>query len=155
MKNKLLLCGLALLSTQAFATNQGPGCGIGTNIFKGQSGLIAHTSAGTTNGTFSQITAIGLGTSGCTSESTVSNDLERQIFAANNFDELAKESAQGQGDYLMSLAMLMQIETNDQSEFYQLLQHNHNALFKSDANNLLSSLDNTLASNITFAKYIK
>lgn len=141
-----VMASVLLMSQGALATNQGPGCGVGTNIFKGQTGLGPHSTAYTINGTFSQPSAITTGTSGCTSESMVMNDGERRLFVSANYDELAKQSARGQGDLLVSLAAMSGVNNN--VDFQKLMQAHYQDLFANTSQNsiaLLSRMDAILA----------
>ncbi len=143
-------------STLALADN-GPGCGMGAEIWKGQSGLVAHLSAGTTNGTFSSpLSGLISGTSGCEDPGIVSNDYQQKIFVSMNLDDLAQDVAKGNGDHLSSLATLMGIKNEDKSAFNSLAQQNYEKIFISSAGDykgVLNAFDKVISSNDHFAHY--
>jgi hypothetical protein len=165
MKKTLLslsVIALAAATSGAMAAskdNNGPGCGLGQQVWKGQTGLLAHISAGTTNGTsYNQWFGISSGTLGCKDNSVVENDYQRKLFVASNFDNLAQEAAQGQGSYLTSLADLMGIGETDKIAFYSLTQDKYASLFTttaSDSANMLSALDSEMSSHPQLAKYVR
>ena len=107
------LIGLALAITFlsvpfAMAEELGSGCGLGKQIFAGQSGLVPHVLAATTNGTSgNQTIGLTLGTSGCDADGVIKNDRASEAFVEVNFDNLSQDMAQGNGQYLHSLATLM------------------------------------------------
>jgi len=161
MKRVVLVTGL-LLSVSALpvlAGNNGPGCGLGQQVFKGSSGLSAHSSAATTNGSFSnQLFGITSGSLGCNQDAVVSNDLETKVFVASNMDSLAQDVAQGGGAYLSSLAALMGIDEKDKSDFYSFTQQNYETLFKAEDStyeDVLASLDDAMTVDSRFVTYVR
>ena len=54
------------------------------------------------------------------------------LFAGAAFENLRQEVAQGRGQYVTSLAVLMNIPPSKQEEFAQFLQSRHSTLFTSD-----------------------
>lgn len=157
---KILLSGL-LLSISALpvmAENNGPGCGLGETIWKGQSGLMPHISAATTNGTGSQSLAILSGTLGCNQDAVVYKEMEKEAFVAFNADDLAKDVAQGNGSYLASLASMIGIEKKDEAEFFSLTQDNYESIFQANNGayqNVLAAIDTAMASDARFARYVR
>ncbi len=158
----LSVIALAAATSGAMAAskdNNGPGCGLGQQIWKGQTGLLAHISAATTNGTsLNQWFGISSGTLGCKDNSVVENDYQRKLFVASNFDNLAQEAAQGQGSYLTSLADLMGISEADKVAFYSLTQDKYASLFTIDASEstqMLSALDAEMSLHPQLAKYVR
>ena len=55
-----------------------------------------------------------------------------QFFAEANFSRLKEDMAAGQGEYLTSLATLMEVPHNDRQDFFDLTKSNFQALFPSD-----------------------
>lgn len=157
LKSAVFLLVAAPVST-VFA-GSGPGCGWGAQIWKGQSGLSAHTAAATTNGTFAnQWFGLTSGTAGCEETSVVQNDAERRMFVANNLDNLAQDVAQGGGEHLAVLAALMGVSQNDEAAFFSVAQLNYSVLFASSdvsEGSMLSELDRALASDPSLAKYVR
>lgn len=161
MKRVVLVAGL-LLSVSAFpvlAGNNGPGCGLGQQVFKGSSGLSAHSSAATTNGSFSnQLFGITSGSLGCNQDAVVSNDIEKKVFVASNMDSLAQDVAQGGGSYLTSLASLMGIKAKDKSAFYSFTQKNFETIFKTENKtyeDVIASLDAAMIDDSRLTTYVR
>ena len=157
---KILFSGLLLsvMSLPVMAENNGPGCGLGNQVWKGKTGLLAHISAATTNGTGSQTFAITSGTLGCNQNAIVYNDLEKKAFVAFNTDDLAKDVAQGNGSHLASLASLIGIEEQDKTAFFSHTQNNFETIFPSNETSygeILAALDTTMSTDVRFAKYVR
>ncbi len=157
---RVLFSGLLLSMSvlPVLAANNGPGCGIGQQIWKGKTGLFAHTSAATTNGSLSnQLFGITSGSLGCNKDAVAYNDLEKKAFVASNIDDIAKDVAQGNGDHLASLASLIGIETQDKDAFFTLAQNNYENIFQSEDlnyNNVLAALDNAMETDVRFIRYV-
>ncbi len=141
------------------AADSGPGCGVGTNIFKGQTGVSAHTVAATTNGsTWNQWFGITSGTLGCDDAHVVQNDFQRQQFVAANMDNLSHEMAQGSGAHLDSLASLLSIADEDRARFYRLTQRELPQLLESSTQGgaaVLATLDLALSNDPVLAHYAR
>ena len=157
---KILLSGLLLSvsALPAMAGNNGPGCGLGETVWKGQTGLMPHISAATTNGTGSQSLAILSGTLGCNQDAVVYKEMEKEAFVAFNTDDLAKDVAQGNGSHLASLASMIGIEEQDKTDFFSLTQDNYESIFQ--ANNVaykdvLAAIDTAMASDARFVRYVR
>jgi len=132
MKRILTVLALSLLpSLTAFASADGPGCGVGQMMFKGSSGLISHILALSTNGTFSASFAVTSGTSGCDTSATVRLERERSLFVTANHHTLSLEIAQGGGAYVRSLASLMGCGSVS-TAFARAVQEKYGVLFASD-----------------------
>ena len=162
MKKKFCLAvGFILTAPQlTFAAQNGPGCGLGQQVWKGQSGLFAHTSAATTNGTFSnQLFGLTSGTLGCDADNAVvENEYEKKQFVAANIDFLAQDVAQGNGDHLYSLASLMGIKQQDKSTFFSVAQANYDNIFTSsntDYKSVLAALDVAMSENPRLKHYVR
>ena len=111
MNKKTLGIAAVLLFTfalSASAEELGAGCGLGKQLFKGQKGLVPHVMAATTNGTSgNQTFGLSSETSGCDADGVILNDRAPEAFVEVNFDNLYQDMAQGNGQYLHSLATLM------------------------------------------------
>ena len=160
MKRKLhlLLVPIIMASSGAALADDGPGCGLGQQVFAGQSGLAAHVLAATTNGSFTnQLFGLSFDSLGCNGETVVTAAFQRKVFVASNFDNIARDAAQGGGDHLQSLASIMQIQDTDTQRFYQLAQVNYDKLFggnhASDHKLWLQKLDSTLSADPALSKY--
>ena len=128
--SSLLLVPLLMASSGASFAASGPGCGLGQQIFAGQSGLSAHALAATSNATFAnQLFGLTFDSLGCNGETVVTAEFQRNVFVASNIDNIARDAAQGGGDHLQSLAAIMQIQDIDTARFYELAQVNYDELF--------------------------
>ena len=132
----------------AFADDTGPGCGLGTMIFPHNKKIVPQVLAATTNGSFgNQTFGISTGTIGCTNDGLASRDHELKLYAEANIENLAQEMAQGRGEHLASLAVLLGIPQNQQDAFFKMTQEKYTILFKSDETTsaeLLSALQTEL-----------
>lgn len=151
-----LLPAALSLSSAAFA-DSGPGCGLGQQIFAGQSGLPAHVMAATTNGsTSNQLFGLTFDSLECNAESVITAEFQRNVYVAANIDNIAHDAANGGGDHLQSLAELMQIAKSDMPAFYQLTQTRFDDLFTPATQNseaLLENLSVAMKTDPELAKY--
>ncbi len=134
----------------------GPGCGLGTQIHAGKSGIASQLLAASTNGTFSNSFAITSGTSGCSPDGVVLRQYERDIFAALNLRNIQHDVARGQGEYLTSLASIMGINSQDRSVFSAFVRDRSALLLSETAassEQFLTALDNQLAAHPQLARY--
>ena len=157
-KLPLLLMPLVLASTGAAVADSGPGCGLGQQIFAGQSGLGPHVLAATTNGTvsYNQLFGLSFDSLGCNGETVITAEFQRNVFVANNYDNIARDAAQGGGHHLESLAALMQMQDADAKHFYIVAQVNYDQLFGDtggDHAKWIEKLDSTLSADPTLSKY--
>ncbi len=80
MKKKIAIAALMTLAPMSMAMAAGPnsiGCGVGTIIWNGQSGVAPQVLAATTNGTLgNQTFGVSTGTLGCAQNGTVSNPVK-------------------------------------------------------------------------------
>ncbi len=140
------------------AADSGAGCGLGQQIWAGQSGLAAHVLAATTNGTsVNQWFGLTFDSLGCNANGVVTAQYQRNLYVANNLDNIARDAARGGGDHLRSLAQLMNIEEQDQPAFFAVTQARYDALFGTstvDSQSWLASLDKTLLAEPDLAKYV-
>jgi len=137
--------------------DNGPGCGLGQQVFAGQSGLAAHVMAATTNGSSSnQLFGLSFDSLGCDGSTVITAEFQRNVFVANNYDNIARDAAQGGGDHLQSLASIMQMQDDDAQRFYALAQVNYDQLFgesDGDYSQWLQKLDTTLAADPALSRY--
>jgi hypothetical protein len=113
----VIIGGLLLLSTQAFADNTAApapaaggakygtaGCGLGSIIFGNKPGIV-QIFAATTNGTSANQTfAITTGTSNCSD--TSGGSASAKVYIQANREALSKDIARGQGETVRNLATL-------------------------------------------------
>lgn len=107
-------------------------CGLGTKWFGDKSGLTMHSLAATTNG-YTGTFGVTTGTSGCDQFEGIVFDSKRvEKFVASNMDNLAKDIAKGQGEYLNTLADIMEVENNDRGVLFSTLQKNFDKIYTTD-----------------------
>ncbi len=133
------------------------GCGLGTTVWEGQSGVGPQVLAVTTNGTsFNQTFGITSGTLGCDQNDVIASAEVRQ-FAAANLDNLAKDMARGEGETLASLAAAMQVEPEDQPLLFATFKSNFTRIFPTDdvtSEDVLVSIHGVMTENETLARYV-
>jgi len=131
----MLIGGLfvLVLSSTAFAGQRNYGCGLGTLVFGETDALLSQTLAGTTNGSFcSQWFGITSGTLNCNKYKSISSNEKINKFVADNMDNLAVDIARGQGEYLNTLVVLMDVSESDRTALYSKLQSNFKNIYTSD-----------------------
>ncbi len=127
--------GIAIVSIPSFAVDKGnTGCGLGYVIFKDQpDSVIFDSLAVTTNGTSANQTfGITSGTLECKRpENLVKND-KLFRFVSENMDSVAADIASGNGEYLETVAELLNIPDEKRDKFYSRLQDNFDKIFYSE-----------------------
>ena len=114
----------------AGAPKENCGCGLGTLLFQGKDGLVQQILAATTNASFgNQTFGISSGTLGCNQPTEWASNEQLNNFVADNMDNLAKDAAMGQGEYVDTLAELMDVPGSKRAEFSQMLQDNLSNIF--------------------------
>lgn len=158
MSKKLIAVAALALAPMAANADNAAGCGLGTQIMQGKSGIAFHVLAATTNGTFgNQTFGMTSGTLGCKADGPVTASAELKSFASANLDQLAVEMAAGEGEALAALASLYGIEAADRDAFYGLAKGNYGTLIGSDgvtAGEMLASLHALMASDARLARYV-
>ncbi len=161
-KTAMLAAGAMLLAVAAFAGNQNDaGCGVGSLIFK-KNDMGAQILAATTNGTFgNQTFGITSGTLGCNASGNLSQstraevEREQKNFVAANYRDLSREMAQGQGEYLNSMADLLGCAQVDVPSFDKMAQKDYGRIFTSAAvtpNHVLDALKAQVKKNFSLSK---
>ena len=136
---KILLIGLVMsFMTVGLAYAGSPkdncGCGWGTMLFKDNDGLVQQVLAATTNGSFgNQTFGISSGTAECKQATSFASNEPLNRFVADNMDNLARDIAMGQGEYLDTLAALMEVPMEERDEFSVTLQANFPDIFPSES----------------------
>ncbi len=134
------------------------GCGVGTILWKGQSGPAPQILAVTTNGTLgNQTFGITSGTLGCTKDGVVSPPAEVRMLTISSLDNLAKDVARGEGETLTSLAAAMKVEERDQPLLFATLKSNFTRIFPSDsvsADQVLVSIERVMVEDEVLARYV-
>jgi len=131
-----IVIAVALITLPAFAFAEGGdnvgGCGWGSKLMEGQSGVFGQSLAVTTNSTFANQTfGITSGTSGCTQDGTVKSNWKTAMFIDGNRDRLARDMSVGSGETLDSLAHLMGVRDENREAFNHVVQANVSLIFPS------------------------
>lgn len=106
------------------------GCGLGSMLFQGKSGLVHQVLAATTNGSFgNQTFGISSGTLNCKQPATMVSNKQLNQFVAENLDNLASEIAIGSGESVEALAELLAIPEAKRVAFYNRLQEHFEDIF--------------------------
>ena len=158
MNKKLVAVAALAIAPMTASADNAAGCGVGTMIMEGKSGMVFHVLAATTNGTFgNQTFGMTSGTLGCKVDDAVTASAELKQFASANLDQLSLEMAAGEGEALTALASLYGIEAQDRAAFYSLTKANYGAIIGSDevtAGDVLASLQALMASDARLARYV-
>ena len=160
MKKMVAMAALAVIIPAGPAlADDDIGCGLGTQVWEGQSGLAPKVLGATTNGTFgNQTFGITSGTLGCSPDGVVTADARLQMFAGANLDNLARDMARGDGETLDAFATLMEVSDADRSAFYAFTRSHFGELFAEDqatAGTMLSNLNALLASDSRLSAYAR
>ena len=114
-------------SAGVFADNIGPG--LGRLVLKGQSGKLMELVGMTLNGVcYNGAFAITFGTLGYQNNAVIGM-ASADSFIAENMDSLASDIAKGNGEYLDTLAMLMNV--SDTASFKSAVQANFENIYTS------------------------
>jgi hypothetical protein len=153
---KILVAGLLVLSTPFAAHANSVGCGLGSTLFDGQSGIAPNVLAATTNGiSGNQTFGITTGTLGCNQNDTVSAAADS--FIKSNMERVARDMSTGNGETMDTLAALMGIQEADKETFFQVSQHNFTTIYSRDdvtSTEVLSALKAVMLSDESLAKYV-
>lgn len=154
----MAVAAITMASQPAMSKDYGPGCGIGKTLLEGETGVGAHVGAWFLNTqilpqSFSQTSGI----LGCDVTQQVNNEKQKELFIAENIDDLSVDMAKGQGDHLIILASLMGIAEKDQPKFFELTQTSYPTIFSSsttDADMMIAALNSEMAVNPDLATYV-
>ena len=155
---KKLIAAAALISASSFAmADNGPaGCGLGTAVvFPDANEWHEHVLAATTNGTSgNQTFGMTSGTLGC--ESANGPLKAAEAFMNDNMDQLAADSARGQGETLDALAQVMGVEAADTAAFRATVQSNFDSMFTTEvtAGDAFRSLTEAMSQDKALQKYV-
>lgn len=142
---------LAILSfvfvSSAFAADSSSGCGLGWEVGQKNS-LVSSAIRSTTNAVLPNTFSMTFGTSGCQKHSVVKNESEQMFYVEANLEHLAVEMAQGDGEYLRGLAVMMGCE-NSYGDFSSAMQQNYSQTFseKASAPGVLKQVRNGIRAN--------
>ena len=134
------------------------GCGLGSTLWAGKTGIVPQILAVTTNGTLgNQTFGITTGTLGCDKNDVIASAEVRQL-AAVSLDNLATDIARGEGETLASLASAMKVDRSDQPLMFAALKGNFARIFPNDSvssDNVLVSIQQVMAEDETLARYVE
>lgn len=124
----VLISAILFLGFVAQAEDKSSGCGLGWQVAP-RTSLISSYTRSFTNALTSATSGMTSGTSGCDKHSIVEKDKSEIHYAEVNFHSLMLEMAQGQGDYVSSLATVMGCADKDVSAFNKMAQKNYKQIF--------------------------
>lgn len=158
MKKILGLFAVGMLFTGTAAAKDSTGCGVGSMIFDGKSGIASQVLAVTTNGsTGNQTFGITSGTLGCDKDGTISSGAKLSMFTSENLDKLAQNMAVGEGESLATLADMIGIADEDKAAFYAATKTHFDAIFASEdvtARDVLVALEAVMANDEALVRYV-
>lgn len=157
MKKKFVFAALVAIAPFAAAQANNVGCGAGSILFEGQSGVAPQVLAATTNGIFgNQTFGISSGTLGCSQDGTVTVPHKVAMFLDTNLDKLAYEMAVGEGETLASLASLIGVSETDRAAFFAATREHFGEIVASEqvsSADVADALNRVLAADETLAQY--
>jgi hypothetical protein len=139
----LSLTAMATGNAQAGATQSSVGCGVGTMIFDGSTGLLYSLFAMTTNTTTFNTVSMTFGLVNCPAGASVRGRIAS--FIEFNKPQLATEVAQGKGDRLAALVALYGVKETQQQAAIAALKSNQIAIFSQASTEAIQNeMDKTL-----------
>ena len=156
MKKFLAVALLAGASSVSYA-DPDAGCGVGSSLWAGNSGLLPKALASFTNGFFFQSISITAGVFGCNNNGVVTSSVRITMFTGSNIDKLASDMSVGHGETLNTLADLMGVPTQDKPAFFQATREHFSTIFANSnttAGQVLSSMNSVLAKDAELAAYV-
>ena len=156
---KKLITGAVLLgaaSTASAVAPGGPNCGWGNMLFAGQSGIVYHFLALTTNGTSGNATfGMTSGTNGCSVNGTLTYGGKAMVNAM--LDEFSEDVAVGEGDALTAVAVAIGVEEQDRAAFAKLAHDNFDVLFPHEnvtGDEVVAALEGLLQADPQLSRYV-
>lgn len=158
MLRKSFLVAALIAAPGGVAMAHDTGCGAGTILWEGQSGVAAEVLAVTTNGTFgNQTFGISSGSLGCTQGGVVRVAARIPMYASANMDRIAADMAAGHGESLAALAELYGIPASDRQAFYDTTRAHFGDIFAREnvtVGQMLQSLESVMSNNDQLAQYV-
>ena len=155
LKKLALAAVLAVGSTATFA-DKDVGCGVGTQVWAGQSGKLPKILAATTNGIFTnQLLGITFGTLGCSGTGRIT--AQAVTFTNENAESLARDMAVGEGESLNVLAELLNIQTQDKAHFFAVNKPNFANIYTAEQQTsieVLFSLQQVMTNDAVLKAYV-
>jgi hypothetical protein len=153
----LASCASLVVAGAAAAGDPDIGCGPGTEIWLGNTGVAPKVLGATTNGSF------GLQTFGITFETfecgqgKVRKVAVLHTFAAANLDRLARDMARGDGEMLRAFAHLMGVAESDRPAFYAFTKAHFAEIFAGEVvteRDVIGTLSTLMADDATLSAYV-
>lgn len=155
LKKIALAAILATGSVSTFADSD-VGCGLGSQVWEGQSGKIPKILAATTNGLFAnQLFGITFGTLGCSGTGAVT--AQAVTFTNENAESLARDMAVGEGESLNVLAELLNIKAEDKARFFAVSKQNFSKIYSAEnvsSVEVLASLQSVMSQDEVLKAYV-
>ena len=130
----LVVVCVLLITSPVQAGQNNYGCGLGSMIWENSDGLLYELFAAGTNAFFgSQIFGISSGTSNCEKSESLFSSKKVNTFVADNMDSLASDIAKGKGEYIQTLAILLEVPPVQRPDFYSRLQSNFSKIYPGSA----------------------
>ncbi|MFY9179452.1 MAG: DUF3015 family protein [Venatoribacter sp.] len=153
---KKILAGVLLVSASSLALASGPaGCGAGSLVFPNAGPWYEHVLAATTNGiSGNQTFGMTSGTLGC---EAANGPLKlAQAFIDENMDQLAADTAMGQGETLAALAEVIGVQAQDSAAFNQTMQAHFDELFSAQGTSTATyeAMKAAMAQDAQLQKYL-
>lgn len=133
----LSLVVLASTSAHASTTQDAAGCGVGTLIFKDKTGLVYSVLAGTTNAYLFGTISMTLGILDCPKEASMNGKIAS--FIDFNKQQLAVETAQGQGEHLAALVEMFGVKDANRAAAVSALKANQVAIFSQSSTSAIQA----------------
>ncbi|HYE37144.1 DUF3015 family protein [Methylocaldum sp.] len=159
----LLLIGPILAHSTSHTPGAGPmgdgagGCGWGSLLFDGNSGVGAHSLAITTNGSFGNNTfGVSSGTNGCNADQTIRYKGGRMYIGAN-MTKLAEDMSRGNGETLAGLSEVLGIAKEDRPAFYTLVKKHFAVIYPRESvtgDEVMDALIVVMKSDSALSKYV-
>ncbi|MGE8558607.1 MULTISPECIES: DUF3015 family protein [unclassified Acinetobacter] len=139
MLKKIMLAAVLVTGSGMAMADNDVGCGIGSQVWAGQSGIVPKLLAGTTNVLFTnQWLGITFGTLGCSQGGRVTAQVV--AFTNENAETLARDMSVGEGESLNVLAELLNIKAEDKARFFALSKQNFSEIYSDQNQNTLQVL---------------
>ncbi len=132
------------------------GCGVGTMLMEGNSGVGYKILGSSTNGITFQSISITFGLVNCNGQDTVTAQIDH--FTGSNFDRLASDMATGKGETLAAFQALLEVAPQDREAFGSFTQAHFATLFPTSgttAGEMLENLDRLLREDARLRGYAR
>lgn len=157
MKKMIAAAVLAAMPFTAAQADPDAGCGLGSMIFAGKTGLTFKVLAATTNGSSgNQTFGMSFGTLGCDGKGTVTSREKISMFIDNNLDNLARDMSRGEGESLDTLAALWGMDSAEKAQLSTLAKNNFGQVFSSEsvtAQDVVNNLNALMADDQALSQY--